>query len=268
MACTGRQRALVLQGLVGAGTDSAGFRCRRRGVDSETATDAARAVEHLGRPRSACRAPDRVSLTVDRLLGIYLDSLDADERLSAKALRLPRRFKACVRPWLGDKCSLTVGAAIRRSVGSPEQPQGTAGELSTRLIDWRMLGSSHSLAILLGRALEPNGQRQPPGRPGDPDAGTAIARVLRSQSDRLCPMWAFLVPWPESPRIGELICAVARHRLYPRQHARVIGSQRLSVGKSWNREESATAVRTIDLGAGLVAVLEQQRGDAAVRGPT
>ena len=82
---------------------------------------------------------------------------------------------------------------------------------------------------------------------------------LRSQEgDRLYPMWAFLIG--SGLRIGELIWLRWQNIDLTRQHARVI---EFATTLGWevveSRGKSATAVRTIDLDAGLVAVLEQQR---------
>ena len=71
----------------------------------KTATEAARARRELLEDADAGVAPVAVgSLTVNELLDLYLDGIDADDRLSPKTrFDYRRNADAYVRPWLGRR---------------------------------------------------------------------------------------------------------------------------------------------------------------------
>jgi integrase len=236
-----------------------------------SAADAARArrecLDDLDRGRRTPGVP--ASLTVDDLLDDYLDGLDADGRLSAKT-RFDYRVNAdaYIRPWLGKKrvreLSPEVIVAWQRQLtkagGAKDRRSLSAN--TVRLARAPLAGAL-KLAVRQGvlrsnpivDVARPSARRGIP-RHWSPDQAREF---LRSQEgDRLYPLWAFLLG--SGLRIGELVWLPWENVDLRREHARVI---EFATTLGWelveSRGKSATAVRTVDLDRGLVAVLEQQQ---------
>lgn len=236
-----------------------------------TASDAARARRELLDDVDHGRRPSGVaaSLTVNDLLDTYLDGLDADERLSAKT-RFDYRANAnaYIRPWLGrkrvrDLTPETVLAWQRKLTAGGGTKGGKPLAANTVRLARSPLSGALKLAVSQGilrtnpaaSVARPTTGRKIP-RHWSPDQARAF---LRSQEgDRLYPLWAFLLG--AGLRIGELVWLRWDNVDLGREHARIV---EFASTLGWNLVESvgksATAVRTIDLGTGLAAVLDQQR---------
>ncbi|MGH9289325.1 MAG: tyrosine-type recombinase/integrase [Acidimicrobiales bacterium] len=236
-----------------------------------TAAEAARArreyLDDVDRGHRTPQAP--ASLMVNDLLDAYLDGIDADGRLSAKT-RFDYRTNAdaYVRPWLGNKRvrDLTPEVILawqRQLTKAGGTKKGKALSANTVRLARAPLAGALKLAVEQGvlrsspiaSVKRPRPERKVP-RHWSPDQ---TRQFLRSQEgDRLYPLWAFLLG--SGLRIGELVWLRWDNVDLERQHARVI---EFATTLGWDLVESvgksATAIRTVDLDDGLVAVLEQQR---------
>ncbi len=236
-----------------------------------TAADAARArrkvLDEVGDRPSNARLP--TSLTVDDLLDLYLDGLDADERLSAKT-RFDYRAnaKSYVRPWLGKKrvrdlTPETIVAWQRQLMTKGGVKDGKPLSANTVRLARSPLAGALKLAVDQGiLRLNPVASvpRPPTGRKIPRHWSPEQARqFLRSQEgDRLYPLWAFLLG--SGLRIGEMVWLRWTNVDLKRQHARVVEfASTLGWDLVESQGKSATATRTVDLDTGLVAVLEQQK---------
>jgi integrase len=241
----------------------------RRGF--RTATDAARArrqhLDDLDRGRHTRTAP--AALTVDDLLDVYLDGLDADGRLSAKT-RFDYRANAdaYVRPWLGSKrvreLTSEVLVAWQRQL-SREGGTKSRNALSANTVRLARAPLAGALKLAVNQGMLRSNPivniNRPKSARGIPRHWTPdqARQFLRSQEgDRLYPLWAFLLG--SGLRIGELVWLRWENVGVKRRHARVVEfASTLGWDLVESRGKSATAVRTIDLDTELVAVLEQQR---------
>jgi integrase len=236
-----------------------------------TASDAARArrdVEHdLDTGRRTPSAP--ASLTVDDLLDVYLDGLDADARLAEKT-RFDYRVNAdvYVRPWLGKKRvrELTPEAILawqRRLRADGGVKRGQALSANTVRLVRAPLAGALKLAVAQGvlRSSPMASVSAPAKGRGVPGHWTPqqARDFLRSQEgDRRYPLWAFLLG--SGLRIGELVWLrwpnidLKGRRAKIVDFAATLGWELVKSGG-----KSATATRPIDLDDGLIAVLEDQR---------
>ncbi len=236
-----------------------------------TATDAGRARREAleaadgdGRVRSVTG-----SLSVNELLDLYLDGIDADGRLSVKTrFDYRRNADAYVRPWLGRRkvreltpeVILAWQRELRERGGTKNGKPLSAN--SVRLARASLAGAV-KLAVESGllrsnplaSVPRPRPKRSVP-KHWTPEEARAF---LRSQEgDRLHPLWAFLLG--SGVRIGELVWLrwpnvdLACRRVRIVEFATTLGWDVVpSSGKS------VTAVRTIDLDAGLVKLLRRQQ---------
>ncbi len=241
----------------------------KRGFPSAAAAAQARReyLDDIDRGRRTPTAP--ASLTVDDLLDVYLDGIDADGRLAVKT-RFDYRVNAdvYVRPWLGTKRvrELTPEAILawqRPLTKAGGAKDGKALSANTVRLARAPLAGALKLAVSQGVL-----RSSPMASVSRPVTGRKIPRhwspeqaraFLRSQEgDRLYPLWAFLLGC--GLRIGELVWLRWENIDLKRQHARV---REFASTLGWelaeSRGKSRTAVRTVDLDDGLVAVLEQQR---------
>lgn len=240
----------------------------KRGFAS--ATDAARARRLVLEEAAAGTAPLAAgTLTVDELLDLYLDGIDADGQLSAKTrFDYRRNADAYVRPWLGRRRvrDLTPEVVLwwQRQLaqrggtknGKPLAPN------SVRLARASLAGAV-KLALRTGvlrvnplaSVPRPKAVRKIPAH-WTPEEARAFLRAERS--DRHYPVWAFLLGC--GVRIGELV--------WLRWHNVELDSRRVRIvdfatALGWDLVaspgKSATSVRTIDLDDGMVRVLERQR---------
>lgn len=249
---TGRQQQLTKRGFATA-ADAA--RERRKALDG---------LED--RPRAASLP---VSLTVDDLLDLYLDGLDADEKLSAKT-RFDYRHnaKAYVRPWLGTKKvrDLTPEVILawqRKLLAEGGTKGGKPLSANTVRLARSPLTGALKLAVEQGviRVNPMTTVARPPTKRKIPKhwSPEQARQFLDSQNgDRMYPLWAFLLG--SGLRIGELVWLRWDNVDLVRQHARIVEfASTLGWDLVESQGKSATATRTIDLDSGLVGVLKQQR---------
>ena len=236
-----------------------------------TAADAVRARRELlsdfdvGRRTPAAPA----SLTVDDLLDVYLDGLDADERLARKT-RFDYRANAdaYVRPWLGKKrvrdlTPETILAWQRRLTTGGGTKTGGALSANTVRLARAPLAGALNLAVAQGVL-----RSSPMASVSRPATGRRIPRhwtpeqardFLRSQEgDRLYPLWAFLLG--SGLRIGELVWLRWQNVDLTRRHVQIVD---FASTLGWDVVESdgksATATRRVDLDARLIALLRDQQ---------
>jgi integrase len=236
-----------------------------------TAADAARARrKELDDSEGHATAPSLpASLSVNDLLDLYLDGLDADERLSAKT-RFDYRInaKSYVRPWLGKKrvrdlTAETIVAWQRKLMAEGGVKDGKALSANTVRLARSPLAGALKLAVAQG-VIRSNPLTSVP----KPATGRSVPRhwtpeqardfLADQEGDRLYPLWAFLLG--SGLRIGELVWLRWGNVDLKRRHARVVEfASTLGWDLVESRGKSATAIRTIDLDVGLVAVLKRQR---------
>lgn len=236
-----------------------------------TAADAAAARRTLLEEAEAGSQPVTAgrSLTVDELLDLYLDGIDADGQLAAKT-RYDYRLNAdaYVRPRIGQvklrdlspelilawQRDLLAGVGTKR--GKPLFPN------TVRLARASLAGAV-KLAVK-NRLLPSNPltevERPKPKRSIPKHWAPAQARAfLQSQDgDRLYPLWAFLLSC--GLRIGELVWLRWDNVDLAKRQARIVEfATTLGYELVESEGKSVTSRRTIDLDDGLVAVLRRQR---------
>ena len=213
-------------------------------------------------------------LTVNQLLDLYLDGLDADERLSAKTRFDYRHYAdSYVRPHLGthkvrDVTTQLVIAWQRRLTQSGGTKKGKPLAPNTVHLARSPLSGAFKMAQSTG-IIGTN----PLAKVPRPAARRSVAKhwtpeqarefLALMEGDRTYPIWAFLLG--SGLRIGELVWLrwtnvdMTRKKVRIVEFASTLGwDLRPSAGKSRD------AVRTIDLDDGLLGVLRLQRSRQAV----
>ncbi len=250
----------------------------RRGFRSASEAGKVRR-ELLAKVDRAELRPIAGGMTIDELLDLYLDGIDADGRLSAKT-RFDYRHSAddYVRPHLGNKrvrdVTPEVILAWQRKLskdGGTKRPVGEDGKRkpgkglspNTVRLARSPLSGAFKLAVGIGLvATNPTSQvpRPRPQRSIPKHWTPEQAREFLGQmeKDRTWPIWAFLLG--SGLRIGELVWLCWPNVDLDNRRVRVVdfvstlGHDLVpSAGKSHD------AVRTIDLDDGLVEVLRRQR---------
>ena len=240
----------------------------RRGF--RTATEAAKARhEVLAKFDNGQLRPLSGALTVDDLLDLYLDGIDADEKLSAKT-RYDYRDKAAdyVRPLLGKKkvrdLTAEVVIAWQRSLlnvaggklGKPLAPNTVrlaraplAGALKMAL----SMGIISTNPLLV--APRPTPKRSIP-RHWSPEQGREFLALM--EGDRTYAIWAFLMG--SGLRIGELVALRWPNVDLDEGMVRIVEfSTYLGHDVVSSPGKSKDAVRSVDLDPGLIRVLKMQR---------
>lgn len=240
----------------------------RRGF--ATATEAARARRELmAKVDRGQLRPTPAGLTLDELLDLYLDGLDADQRLSAKT-RFDDRHSVddYVRPHLGKKRVRDVTPEVvlawqRSLLSGGGTKQGKALAPNTVRLARAPLAGVFKLAVQLGTvAVSPMAAVPRPKPPRSvpkhwtPEQAREFLGLM--ESDRTWPIWAFLLG--SGLRIGELVSLrwpnvdLEAGAVRVVEFVSTLGHDLLpSTGKSRD------AVRTVVLDDGLVAVLKRQR---------
>ncbi|MGH8997343.1 MAG: tyrosine-type recombinase/integrase [Acidimicrobiales bacterium] len=240
----------------------------RRGF--ETAAEAGRARRELQAQvdRGQIR-PAAGTLTIDALLDLYLDGIDADGRLSAKT-RFDYRHSAddYVRPYLGARrvrdvtpeVVLAWQRKLTKEGGTKDRKPLSA---NTVRLARAPLAGAYKMALGAGMvavsplvgAPRPRSKRSIP-RHWSPEQAREFLALM--EGERTWPVWAFLLG--SGLRIGELVALrwpsvdLEAGAVRVVEFVSTLGHQIVpSAGKS--RE----AVRTIDLDPGLVRVLSRQR---------
>ncbi len=209
------------------------------------------------------------ALTVDALLDLYLDGLDADGRLSAKT-RFDYRNSAdsYVRPLLGKRRvrdvspevvlawqrALAEGQASRR--GKPLSPNTVRLARAPLAGAFKLAVSSHVVSRSpLESTPRPTPKRSIP-RHWSPEEARAF--LASQEGDRLRPVWAFLLG--SGFRIGELVWLRWPNVDFRNRVVRVIDfASTLGYDLVSSLGKSHEAVRSVDLDDGLVSVLRTQR---------
>lgn len=232
-----------------------------------TATAAARARRELLESGPTVGAPS--ALTVDELLDLYLDGLDADDRLSAKT-RFDYRNSAAsyVRPLLGmrrvrDVTPDVVLAWQRALADGTASRRGKPLAANTVRLARAPLAGAFKLAVSSGLVLRsplestprPKAKRSVPRHWAPEEARTFL---VSQEGDRLRPVWAFLLG--SGVRIGELVWLRWSNVDLKNGFVRIVDfASTLGYELVPSAGKSRDAVRTIDLDPGLIAVLRKQR---------
>ena len=250
----------------------------RRGFATSKEAGTARR-ELLAKVDRAELRPLAAVMTMGELLDLYLDGLDADERLSAKT-RYDYRHSTedYIRPYLGHRNVRDVNPemilAWQRKLGQEGGTKRKVGEdgklqpgkgLSPNTIRLARAPLAGAFKLAMGMGLimtnpivqvpRPKPKRSIP-KHWSPEQARQFLGLM--EGDRTWPIWAFLLG--SGLRIGELVwlrwpnVELEERRARIVEFASTLGYDLLpSVGKSHD------AVRTIDLDDGLVRVLELQR---------
>ncbi|MDQ6784570.1 MAG: Arm DNA-binding domain-containing protein, partial [Actinomycetota bacterium] len=235
-----------------------------------TATEAGRARRDLlaQRDRGQLKVTP-AGTTVDELMDLYLDGLDADGRLSAKT-RFDYRHATddYIRPHLGSKRVRDVSPeavlAWQRKLtkGGGTKAGKPLSANSVRLARAPLAGA-FKLAVAAGMvavnpllgAPRPRGPRSIP-RHWSPEQARQFLGLM--EGDRTWPIWAFLLG--AGLRVGELVWLRWSSVDLDRRHVRVVDFvSTLGHDLVASTGKSRDAVRTIDLDNGLVKVLRAQR---------
>ena len=228
--------------------------------------------------RGALRA-GRGGMTVDQLLDLYLDGIDADQRLGAKTRFDYRHYAGdYVRPHLGAvrvrdlspelllawQRKLTKEGATKRfkdEDGTLLPPRGLSP--NTIRLARSALSGAIKLAISLGmistnplaQVPQPRPRRSIP-KHWSPDEARRFLGLM--EGDRTWPIWAFLLG--SGLRIGELVWLRWLNVDLDRRVVRVLEfASTLGHDVVASTGKSRDAVRTIELDSGLVGVLRRQR---------
>lgn len=240
----------------------------RRGF--RTAAEAGRARrELLEKVESGAVRAIPPTTTLNDLLDLYLDGLDADGRLSAKTRFDYRHYTDhYVRPLLGAKKLRDVTSdailAWQRQLAK-DGGRKTGKPLAANTI--RLARAPLSGALKLGVSMGLLG-RNPAVAVSRPRAGRSIPRhwtpeqarefLSLMEGDRTYPVWAFLLG--SGLRIGELVSLRWPSVDLRERSVRVVEFvSTLGYDLVASKGKSRDAVRTIDLDDGLVRILKQQR---------
>ena len=224
-------------------------------------------------------APSSASLTVNELLDLYLDGIDADAVLSPKTRYDYRHYAHdYVRPYLGDRrvrdVTPEVVLAWQRKLakeGGTKRKKGRDGKLlpgkplapNTIRLARSSLSGAFKLAATTGLipsnpmllAPRPKPRRSIPQN-WTPEQAREFLSLM--EGDRTWPAWAFLLG--SGLRIGELVSLRWNSVDLRRRHVRVVDFvSTLGYDLVPSTGKSRDAVRTIELDDGLVGVLRQQK---------
>jgi integrase len=239
----------------------------RRGF--RTATDAAKARrEEAAKVDAGLIRPSRGGLTVDELLDIYLDGVEADGRLSPKTCHDYRVFvDTYVRPRLGKKRARDVTPDVilawQRSLSKNGGKNGRPLAPNTIRLARAPFSGAFKVAVDSGmlsvspflRTPQPKVRRSIP-RHWSPEQARQFLGLM--EGDRTYPIWAFLIG--SGLRIGELVALRWPNVDLDGQVVRVVefvtyvGHELVS-----SPGKSRDSVRSIDLDEGIVRVLRMQR---------
>ena len=235
--------------------------------------------ELMGKVDRGALRPGRGGMTVDQLLDLFLDGIDADQRLGAKTRFDYRHYAGdYVRPHLGAirvrdlspelllawQRKLTKEGATKRfkdEDGTLLPPRGLSP--NTIRLARSALSGAIKLAISLGmistnplaQVPQPRPRRSIP-KHWSPDEARRFLGLM--EGDRTWPIWAFLLG--SGLRIGELVWLRWPNVDLDRRVVRVLEfASTLGHDVVASTGKSRDAVRTIELDSGLVGVLRRQR---------
>jgi len=214
-------------------------------------------------------SPSPAGLTVNDLLDLYLDGIEADGILSVKTCYDYRHYADdYVRPHLGhrrvrDVLPEVVLAWQRKVLKEGGVKNGKPLAANTVRLARAPLSGSFKLAVNSGmiasnpmlRTPRPKARRSIP-RHWSPEQAREFLALM--EGDRTWPLWAFLLG--SGLRIGEAVSLRWNSVDLRRRHARVVDFvSTLGYELAASTGKSRDAVRTIELDDGLVRVLRQQK---------
>ena len=245
----------------------------RRGF--RTASDAARARRELleRKDRGQVKVASGGTLTVNDLLDLYLDGLDADERLSPKTRHDYRIFAdTYLRGLIGKKKVRDVTPEVvltwqRRLLKEGSPTGGRPLSPNTIRLARAPLAGAFKLALKAGivavnpvaQTPQPKARRSVPKHWSPEEARHFLALM---EGDRTWTVWAFLMG--SGLRIGELVALRWPNVDLEAKVVRVVEfSTYVGHDVVPSTGKSRDAIRSIDLDDGLVGVLRDQRRQQA-----
>jgi integrase len=208
-------------------------------------------------------------MTLNELLDLYLDGLDADERLSVKTrFDYRKNAESYVRPLLGtrrlrDITPETILEWQRRLAKGGGVKKGKPLAPNTIRLARAPLAGAVKLAVSTGLlVVNPLASTPRPTRkravPRHWSPGEALAFLGYMEADRTYPIWAFLLS--AGLRIGELVALRWPNVDLDARVVRVVEfSSTIGYEVVASAGKSPDAIRTIDLDDQLVAILREQR---------
>jgi integrase len=250
----------------------------KRGFSS--ASEAAKARrEFLSRIDQGALRPGGRGMTVDQMLDLYLDGIDADQNLAVKTRFDYRQYaEDYIRPYIGDRRVRDVTPEVilawqrmllkeggaKRTKDKNGKP-GPGKPLSANTVNRirAVLSGTFKVAVQAGsipinpllQAPRPKIQRSIPKYWSPEEARTFLSLM---EGDRTWPVWAFLMG--SGLRIGELVSLrwksvdLGNHRVRIVDFVSTLGYDLLP-----SRGKSRDAIRTIELDDGLADVLRKQK---------
>ena len=244
----------------------------RRGFHTAAAAGRARR-ELMGQADRGVVTTGSAALTVNDLLDLYLDGLDADEKLSAKTrFDYRRNADGYIRPTLGSlkvrevtpnlilawQRALTKGGGVKS--GKALAPNTVRLARAPLAGAFKLAVASGAVAVNPMLAAARPAPRRSIARHWTPEQARSFLGLL--EGDRTYPVWAFLLG--AGLRIGELVWLRWDNVDLERREARIVEfATTLGYELVTSQGKSRDAVRTIDLDDGLVGVLRQQRKQQA-----
>jgi integrase len=240
----------------------------RRGFS--TAGEAAKARRELvGKVDAGLVKPSGGGLTVNDLLDLYLDGIDADQRLSPKTRHDYRVYAGTyVRRFIGDRRVRDITPEVvltwqRKLLKEGGMKNGKPLAPNTIRLARAPLAGAFKLAVSNGIvAVNPVAHTQRPKarhsvpRHWSPDQAREFLSLM--EGDRTYPIWAFLMG--AGLRIGELVALRWRNVDLDEGVVRVVEfSTYLGHDVVASSGKSRDAVRRIDIDPALSAVLRRQR---------
>ena len=244
----------------------------RRGY--ATASEAAKARRELiGRLDAGLVKPGAVALTVNELLDLYLDGLDADQRLSPKTRHDYRVYaQTYVRKPLGNRKVRDVTPELiltwqRRLLAEGGAKDGRPLAPNTIRLARAPLAGAFRLATSRGivavnplmHAPRPKARRSVP-RHWSPEQAREFLALM--EGDRTYPVWAFLMC--AGLRIGELVALRWNNVDLTEGVVSVVEfSTYLGHDVIASSGKSRDSIRRVDIDRALVGVLRAQRAQQA-----
>jgi integrase len=240
----------------------------KRGFRTAAAAGRARR-DVLGKVDTGQVRPSSKALTVDELLDLYLDGLDADDALSVKT-RFDYRHYAdkYVRPALGarkvrDLTPDVILAWQRKLLKSGSVKSGKPLAANTVRLARAPLSGALKLAVSMGVIAVNPAMAAPRPRPSrsvpkhwTPEQAREFLGFM--EGDRLYPLWAFLLG--SGLRIGELVWLRWPNVDFDRRSVHIVEFvSTLGYKLVPSTGKSRDAVRSIELDEGLMGVLRAQR---------
>ena len=243
-----------------------------------TAGEAGRARKEMLAGVGTVARPSSSAMTVNGLLDLYLDGLDADGRLSVKTrFDYRKNAEVYVRPLLGgrrlrDVTPETILEWQRRLAKAGGSKKGKPLAPNTIRLARAPLAGAFKLAVKNGLMVvnplvstpRPTRARTIPRHWSPEEARTFLGFM---ETDRTFPIWAFLMS--AGLRIGELVALRWPNVELDGRLVRVVEfSSTIGYEVVVSSGKSRDAVRTVDLDDELVRILRDQRSGPICRRPS